>query len=621
MPLSTPSRFRSLCLLASLCLGLVIPHTVRAVFVGVYDVPTEEFTLLINLNDHVGATALYNQGVLGERAIVANIESGFVGQTNAPLGSQPILRLPTSADGLGQVTDHATMTGHVLAARGDFDPDSGNNNYFIWEFGLAPLATFYSGAIATSFGEAGAFDISDKSFFTPYYHAMKGWTDVNGTHAAADVINSSWGDNESHAGNDLVALSLDALIYETKKLVVASAGNDGPGSQAGSPASAMNTLAVGALGGPTSPNPYTTIADFSSGGPNDLFIPDDAAGTTGTVVTGARAVVDIVAPGDGFILAAEGSQDSVYVNAGGTSFAAPAVAGGLALMVDAGRQLRDESWTVTSGGTTYIGAELTAKLLDARVMKALLLTSADRNLPGWNNGQTTVDLGGGKSVIRTTQSLDWNLGAGAANFTNAVNLILKFNALNFTSGGNSIATPVLTPRGPTYTVGASGWDLNTVTFTGGVGTPLGYEIETLLHAQDTFAISIAWFTEAAYQATLGEGTADVNLTGATFGSFLDLNLKVYLKIGEAGDYELFAESVSLYNAVEFLQFEIPYDAYLRFEVLIAGEVYNFTDAGSVDFGIAWQTTAVPEPAAYVIIVSVVALHAALQRRRCRPRES
>ena len=616
MPLPTPSRFRSLLLLASLCLGLVVPHTARAVIVGVYDLGTQSFSLELNLNDLVGATPLYNQGVLGQNAIVANIESGFVGQQNLPLGSQEILRLPTSSDAVGSITDHATMTGHVLAGRGDFNPPT-NNNYLVWQFGIAPLATFYSGAIGTAIREDGSFDISDTSFFTPYYYAMKGWTDTGGFHNPADVINSSWGDSEAHAGNDLIALSLDALVYETKKLVVASAGNDGPNGQVGSPASALNTIAVGALGDPTGPNPYSTIADFSSGGPNDYFIPANAAGTSGTMITDARAVVDIVAPGEGFVLAAEGSQDNVYVNAGGTSFAAPTVAGGLALMVDAGRQLQTQTYNVTTGNSTYIGVQLADTLIDPRVMKAILLTSANRNLPGWDNGQTTVDLGDGKSVIRTTQSLDWNLGAGAANFTNAVNLILNFNALNFTTDnhGTRIVTPVLTALGPTYTVRANGWDFNTVTFTGGVGTPLGYEIETLLHARDTFAVSVAWFAEAAYQATLGEGNADVNLTGATFGSFLNLNLRVYLKVGESGTYALYAESVSAYNAVELLQLELPYDAYLRFTVEVDGVVYNFTEADSVDYGIAWQTTAIPEPAMLILLTSLAALAFATIRRR------
>jgi hypothetical protein len=36
-----------------------------------------------------------------------------------------------------------------------------------------------------------------------------------------------------------------------------------------------------------------------------------------------------------------------------------------------------------------------------------------------------------------------------------------------------------------------------------------------------------------------------------------------------------------------LEFALPYDAYLRFEVMIDGVVYNFTGVDGVDYGIAW----------------------------------
>ncbi|MDF3059384.1 MAG: glycosyltransferase family 1 [Rariglobus sp.] len=592
------AAFAFVCLLAA-------PQTARAVLVGVYDPDAGSFTVQLTLNDLVGATALYNQGVLGQNAVVANIEAGFVGTDNDPLGSQPIIRLPTASDGAGVVEHHATMTGHVLAARGSF---TGSGSYYLWELGLAPMATFYSGAIATEISENGDFDLSEKSFFTPYYHAMKGWSSSGIDYVAADVINSSWGDSALNNGSDLMALSLDALIYETKKMVVVSAGNDGPTGQVGSPASAMNTITVGALGGPADALPYTTIAEFSSGGPNDYFLPSNAAGTEGITITGARASVDIVAPGEGFVLAYDGATDIAYVNAAGTSFAAPTVAGGLALMVDAARQLSAQTYVVSTGDTLHVGARLSDKLIDARTMKAILLTSANRNLPGWDNGQTAVDADG-RTIIRTTQALDWRLGAGAANFSNALNIITSVSAHNFTSDGNRIVEPV----GNSFSVGAAGWDFNTLSFSS--NDLFTYEIETLLQATNVFAVSLVWFTEAGYQATLGTGNQDVSLESATFGSFMDLNLKVYLKA--AGDelYALYAESVSLYNTVEFLQFELPYDAYLRFEVVIDGTVYNFTDADLVDYGIAWQTTAIPEPATCVILLGASALMFAIIRRR------
>ena len=607
MKLPMPPLFRLplATIFAGLALGL---PSARAVLVGIYDPDLESFTVQLTLNDLVGATNLYHQGVLGNGVVVANIEAGFVGTDNDPLGSQPVIRLPVSSDGVGEVDHHATMTGHVLAGRGSF---TGSGEYYLWELGIAPMATLYSGAVAQSFGENGAFEISNQSFFTPYYHAMKGWTAGEETYAAADVINSSWGDNAAHDGSDLIALSLDALIYETGKLVVVAAGNDGSAGQVGSPASAMNTISVGALGGPDSAQPYTTIADFSSSGPNDYFIPADASGSTGTTISGARAAVDIVAPGEGFVLAYEGDTDLAYINAAGTSFAAPTVAGGLALMVDAGKQLTSDTYWVTVGDTTYVGVPLSEKLADARTLKAILLASANRRLPGWDNGQSAVTVDGGHTIIRTTQSLDWRFGAGAADFSNALNVMTSVGAHNFTNDGERLVAPV----NQTLTVGSTGWDFNTLTFSS--DNLFGYEIDALLHADDLFAISLVWFAEAGYQLTSGTDALDVNLDSATFGSFFDLNLRVYLKVEPDDAYSLFAESVSLYNAVELLEFALPYDAYLRFEVMIDGEVYNFTGMDTVDYGIAWQTSAVPEPASYVALAGMIALAFGITRRRRR----
>ena len=49
---------------------------------------------------------------------------------------------------------------------------------------------------------------------------------------------------------------------------------------------------------------------------------------------------------------------------------------------------------------------------DARVIKAVLMNSADK-IPGWNNGEIPHPNGFGG--VRTTQSLDYNSGAGAMN--------------------------------------------------------------------------------------------------------------------------------------------------------------------------------------------------------------
>ena len=123
-----------------------------------------------------------------------------------------------------------------------------------------------------------------------------------------------------------------------------------------------------------------------------------------------RAAVDIVAPGATLTSAFYGGQTGgnnptlagstpfpgtdLYSGAvGGTSFAAPIVAGGAALMISGSRL-----------DATLAGND---NARDARVIKSALLNSADK-IPDWTNRQRLVD-----GIVTTTQSLDWTSGAGA----------------------------------------------------------------------------------------------------------------------------------------------------------------------------------------------------------------
>jgi subtilisin family serine protease len=160
-------------------------------------------------------------------------------------------------------------------------------------------------------------------------------------------------------------------------------------------------ISVAAMTGDTLSPPFSQVADFSSRGPGDFYNP-----ATGVSVAAARPTVDIAAPGDNLTLAFYGGVTGGHVTGSdptlgdggayhgqyyipgmaGTSFAAPVVAGGAALLVDAGR--------------LFVGAgAASAEMLDPRVIKATLMAGATTNA-GWNNGQHAS---GG--VITTEQAL------------------------------------------------------------------------------------------------------------------------------------------------------------------------------------------------------------------------
>ena len=264
------------------------------------------------------------------------------------------------------------------------------------------IATQYNGApFTTGFGWSRGY-----AFTEPYAAAML--TGVAGRRT--DVVNSSFGffnssNNAISGGNDVFTLTIDGMARQGRTTVVFSAGNSGTTQFVGSPGNGYNTIVVGVLGNDLGNPPYSTIAAFSTQGPQPYNGPD------GFVPNVVR--VDIVAPGENMTLAfyggttggniggtdpSGGANDWYSFNAAGTSFAAPTVAGGATLLCD----VAYDRFAANSANAT-----------DGQVIKAVLLNSASKPT-GWNNGQSLQG-----TVLRTTQALDYVYGAGKLNLDRA----------------------------------------------------------------------------------------------------------------------------------------------------------------------------------------------------------
>ena len=564
----------------------------------------------VDINDFVGAQALYELGYMGARAVIANVEAGYVWNLHDVMRFRDTtITQIKDATAAGGYDYHATMVGHILVGEAPVisvqifpgviatykpayyeqftisNADQTPVDATLW-YGLAPKARLGSVAIATEWVQhsaiewGGEFNTSAQSAYFGYATAMAG-TAIGG--AKADVVNSSWGGDDP-TGTDSVTRLIDALAYANRTTVCLAAGNDT--TQIIGPASGYNSITVGALAYDSAAHPYHAVADFSSKGPNDYYNPK-----TQTTIPGVRAAVDLVAPGENLTLACYGgltgghnpdigddpTLDSsgnpigayFFIVATGTSFASPVVAGGAALLVDLGKA------RFGAGDAT-----------DGRVIKAVLMNSAVK-VDNWNNGQHPVSdpAGMGGVVITTTQSLDYASGAGRIDLARAL-------------GQYTYGSPDAAPGGGLAPIG---WSYAVI-------QPNGisdYSIETFVDTGAQMAATLDWFVNRALADTTG-----------TEVQFANLDLELWKLTGPDGTPEaLVAESDSLYNNVEHLYLNAPASGYYMLRVRWAGENYGLSSPLPEPYALAW---AVPEPGTLCLLLggaAVACLRRAAGRRR------
>lgn len=551
----------------------------------------------ININNFVGANTFYGAGYTGTRSRLANIEAGHVWTGHESLNqvgqiinlnAGPTVSVNTPG---GEVDRHATWVGAAMVGR------LGGGAQGEHQRGIAFGATLYSGAIAHSWNGAAyrqSFNIDVNPFTnywsnlaTPYRQALI--TGVGGN--TADVVNSSWGFQGVPGGNSGESRVFDALIRQTGKVVVFSAGNSSNPNTIGGPGNGHNAIVVGATG---PGNAYSTVAGFSSRGPQNISRPNDNVVNTNNYTTNpggqTRARVDIVAPGEDLTLAFYGGTtggnsppgDGAPVGpnfytggAQGTSFSAPIVAAGIGLIVDRGRDLG------------------LSNITDTRVLKSILLNSATK-IPGWTNSMAGIGTGG--NPFLTTRALDDNSGAGQMNLTNA------FAYLN-----NDATRDVAGVGGGT--INAIGYDFGRVT-EGAVTSGNAYTFAQQLEGGTTATITLNWLANRI-------DTGPVNSPQLTENNFARLFLHVYS--GTPGSGTLIARSEAPWIGTQHLNFVVPTTGDYYIQVNYSQENWDFINNTQENYGLAWNVTfaPIPEPTTLALVGLGVVGYGYYHRRQKR----
>jgi hypothetical protein len=524
------------------------------------------------LVSQLGGLRFWDEGVYGQGASVANIEGGWAWRGHESLSHLPEGNWVAGVGAAATATSHATATAHLIGGLG---PANEQEQYSWFSLGMAPLVDLWSGDIATGHGANGSFSITSASLLSVYDRFF----------GAVDVINSSWGGLDEAdpapylSGSDSMALATDAMArLNPHTTFVVAAGNRGPGANSViSPASGFNNIAVGAL---EAAHTYESVAGFSSRGPGDFYNPE-----TGTLIPGVRAVVDLVAPGVHIMAAADTAPDEYWFDFGGTSAAAPIVAGGAALMSSASRILEADSNAVDAGWS--------ADARDARVVKAVMMSTADR-LEGWTNTTTVEDdvearrvlAGGGVllsthgSVRVTTQGVDHAQGAGRLNLERA------FEG---------------------YT--GMSWGLDEVA----EGEARSWTFSDAWTAGQTVTATLTWHADRRMQT--GGDYIDPAQVEAAEGSIVNAALaNLNLEVWDAGFSTLYAVSRSLYNTMEHIVFPVGQTGTYALRVTHEGMIFG-ESGGTETYALAWNV--IPEPG--VIVLLPMSLILLTVRRRLRRR--
>ena len=332
----------------------------------------------------VGAPAAWNSGYTGEGVGIAVLDSGV--QSIADFGSRLVqVQLP------GQTTNADTY-GHGTFVAGIAAGSAPAGNYV----GIAPGATVYAMNVSHADGSVYSSDVI----------SGLDWVLANHTAYNIRVVNLSLSES---AQSSYLASALDTAVERVWRdgvVVVASAGNRGPGAISYAPANDPFAITVGATDAKNTVSiSDDTVATFSSSGTTqdgftkpDLLAPGRLVPSTlpgGTVLAGLAPLTNLLGGG--------------YATMSGTSFAAPQVAGAAAVLLEG-----HPNWTPDQIKAALLRSAQSmsgsGKVLN--VAGGVLLSSPPSPAnEGLTQSSYGLDLSGGTTTTASWNTASWNTAA------------------------------------------------------------------------------------------------------------------------------------------------------------------------------------------------------------------